>query len=153
MGEQEYLPRSEFNQFQEKIMNALEEVRKQLTEIAHNIQVNALQTQDIYDTRYVKKAELYTLASSLLDDPSFVGRCSVTTVSYLNSSDGVEKISNMIDRHMACKRDSTVKWLEFLKWIGAIAIIVSLYTGGNNIVKSNAKTQQHIIEQLENIGR
>ena len=47
------------------------------------------------------------------------------------------------------KRDSTSKWISFIKTIGAIAIAAAMLYGGNSVYQSNVSTQQKLIDSIE----
>jgi hypothetical protein len=146
-----------------EMTNALAELRSEmksgfsvmdmkLNQIINAMELRTHTDRETYDERYILREESMAEAVARVGTPQFRHACYPIVTEYLNTEDGKRQLGCIIDSHFAEKRDSATKWINFIKLVGGIIIAALLMYGGQTVISSNQRTQQAVIEAIENLG-
>lgn len=142
---------SAISEMRKEMAEGFGKIEKQLDSIIHSIEVNQHTDQEKYDARYLLREDNIQDAIERMSSPRI--KCSLYPIinEYFDTPDGMNKFNYCCDRYFSMKRDSTSKWISFIKTIGAIAIAVAILYGGNSVYQSNVSTQQKLIDSIERL--
>jgi phosphate/sulfate permease len=149
----DYVTRAELNSaiigLEQRMDKGFADLAKQISDLGHQLENSQHENREKNDDRYLLREESMGEAIERLANPRFRQACYPIVAEYLDTPDGRIKTSCIIDRHFAEKRDSTSKWINFIKMIGGILLAIGLIGGGHNIIKTNQQTQKAVIELLQ----
>ena len=142
---------SAISEMRKEMAEGFGKIEKQLDSIIHSIEVNQHTDLERYDARYLLREDDVPDSIERLNNPRVRGMIYPIISEYLNTVDGISKFNCCCDRYFSMRRDSTSKWVAFIKTVGAIAIAAAMLYGGNSVYQSNVSTQQKLIESIERI--
>jgi hypothetical protein len=142
---------SAISEMRKEMAEGFSKIEKQLDSIIHSIEVNQHTDLERYDARYLLREDDVPDSIERLNNPRVRGTIHPIISEYMDSADGMAKFNCCCDRYFSMKRDSTSKWISFVKTVGAIALAVAMLYGGNSVYQSNISTQQKLIESIDRI--
>ena len=142
---------SAISEMRKEMAEGFSKIEKQLDSIIHSIEVNQHTDQERYDARYLLREDDIADSIERLNNPRVRGAIHPIISEYMDSADGIAKFNCCCDRYFSMKRDSTSKWISFIKTIVAIAIAAAMLYGGNSVYQSNVSTQQKLIDSIERL--
>ena len=142
---------SAISEMRKEMAEGFGKIEKQLDSIIHSIEVNQHTDQERYDARYLLREDDVADSMDRLNNPRVRGAIHPIISEYMDSADGMAKFNCCCDRYFSMKRDSTSKWISFIKTIGAIAIAAAMLYGGSSVYQSNVSTQQKLIDSIDRI--
>ena len=142
---------SAISAMRKEMAEGFSKIEKQLDSIIHSIEVNQHTDLERYDARYLLREDDVADSMDRLNNPRVRGAIHPIISEYMDSADGMAKFNCCCDRYFSMKRDSTSKWISFIKTIVAIAIAAAMLYGGNSVYQSNVSTQQKLIDSIERI--
>lgn len=135
-----------------EMKSGFSDVNTKLNQIINAMELRTHTDRETYDERYILREESMAEATARVGTPQFRQACYPIVTEYLNTEDGKRQLGCIIDSHFAEKRDSATKWINFIKLVGGIIIAALLMYGGQTVISSNQRTQQAVIEAIENLG-
>lgn len=149
----DYVTRAELNSaiigLEQRMDKGFADLAKQISDLGHQLENSQHENREKNDDRYLLRDEAISDTIGRLSDPRVRQACHPIFTEWLDSGDGRLKMGCVIDRHISEKRDSTAKWINFIKMIGGILLALGLISGGHNIIKTNQQTQKAVIELLQ----
>jgi len=142
---------SAISEMRKEMAEGFSKIEKQLDSIIHSIEVNQHTDQERYDARYLLREDDIADSIERLNNPRVRSAIHPIISEYMDSADGIAKFNCCCDRYFSMKRDSTSKWISFIKTIVAIAIAAAMLYGGNSVYQSNVSTQQKLIDSIERL--
>ena len=140
------------SELRSEMKSGFSDVNTKLNQIINAMELKGHTDRETYDERYILREESMAEAIARVGTPLFRQACYPIVTEYNNSEDGKRQLGCIIDAHFAEKRDSATKWINFIKLVGGIALAAMLMYGGQSVINSNNKTQQAVIEAIENLG-
>lgn len=148
---EEYVTKSELAKLEKQMTDGFSSIEKQLDKIMHNMEVDKHTDLERYDSRYLLKQEDISNTVDRLSNPKVRIAAYSIVCEYLNTPEGVLKIDCMIDSYFSRKRDSTTKWVAFLKGLFIVIIAAATLWGGSSVHKSTMETQERLIETMQSL--
>jgi len=142
---------SAISEMRKEMAEGFSKIEKQLDSIIHSIEVNQHTDLERYDARYLLREDDVADSIERLNNPRVRAAIHPIISEYMDSADGIAKFNCCCDRYFSMKRDSTSKWISFIKTIGAIALAAAMLYGGNSVFQSNVSTQQKLIDSIERL--
>lgn len=151
----EYVTTKQFTALERRMDEGFAEIKALIADLKHAVELERRDDHAKYDDRYLLREESLQDSIIKLNNPEFRKACYPIVAEYICTDDGREKIGNMVSAYMAKTRDSVTKWIEFLKAIIGIIIVISVVYGWTTVIKAqeSIRSKQEVLSnQIEQLN-